>query len=194
MINGVLHENGIQRGVVDCTKSRRRCPQSAKAPLCCSNVRPASPHLGYRHCLSGEPLGSQILQQSPHHYLQPTKNTHVDVAYPPQVSECLQVSVTPRSQRTNLPTREEERDKQQYSMDANKLGRYKAANKNEPELKEKVEDLTNFISACKFGMMTTRIGSSGLLTSRCMALAAKVRPYSNPTQTSKHGFTPSTLI
>ncbi|KAL9032256.1 MAG: hypothetical protein Q9214_008048, partial [Letrouitia sp. 1 TL-2023] len=48
-----------------------------------------------------------------------------------------------------------------------------AANKQEPELKEKIEDLTNFIEACKFGMMTTRIESSGLLVSRCMALAAK---------------------
>ena len=51
---------------------------------------------------------------------------------------------------------------------------YKAENKTEPELKEKVEDLVNFITSCKFGMMTTRIESSGLLTSRCMALAAKV--------------------
>ena len=55
---------------------------------------------------------------------------------------------------------------------------YKAKNKNEPDLKEKVEDLSNFISQCKFGMMTTRIESSGLLTSRCMALAAKVGPSS----------------
>lgn len=53
---------------------------------------------------------------------------------------------------------------------------YKAANKSDPELKEKVEDLRNFVSSCKFGMMTTRIGSSGLLTSRCMAVAAKVLP------------------
>lgn len=51
---------------------------------------------------------------------------------------------------------------------------YKATNKTEPELKEKVEDLVNFITSCKFGMMTTRIESSGLLTSRCMALAATV--------------------
>ena len=51
---------------------------------------------------------------------------------------------------------------------------YKATNKTEPELKEKVEDLVKFIESCKFGMMTTRIESSGLLTSRCMALAAKV--------------------
>lgn len=50
---------------------------------------------------------------------------------------------------------------------------YKATNKNEPDLKEKAEDLSNFVSQCKFGMMTTRIGSTGLLTSRCMALAAK---------------------
>lgn len=53
---------------------------------------------------------------------------------------------------------------------------YTATNKTEPELKEKVQDLINFIESCKFGMMTTRIESSGLLTSRCMALAAKVGP------------------
>ena len=53
---------------------------------------------------------------------------------------------------------------------------YKATNKDDPELKAKIEDLTSFISSCKFGMMTTRIGSTGQLTSRCMALAAKVRP------------------
>lgn len=52
---------------------------------------------------------------------------------------------------------------------------YKAANKDETSIKEKVEDLSEFISASKFGMMTTRDGSSGALVSRCMALAAKVR-------------------
>ena len=51
---------------------------------------------------------------------------------------------------------------------------YKATNLTNPELKEKVQDLVTFMEACKFGMMTTRIESSGLLTSRCMALAAKV--------------------
>lgn len=51
---------------------------------------------------------------------------------------------------------------------------YKEVNKTEPGLREKVEDLVNFIESCKFGMMTTRIESSGLLVSRCMALAAKV--------------------
>ncbi|KAI9811095.1 MAG: BLI-3 blue-light-inducible Bli-3 protein [Pycnora praestabilis] len=50
---------------------------------------------------------------------------------------------------------------------------YKEKNMDAPELKEKVEDLVNFISACKFGMMTTRVGESGILVSRCMALAAK---------------------
>lgn len=59
---------------------------------------------------------------------------------------------------------------------------YKAENKTEPELKEKVEDLVNFISSSKFGMMTTRIESSGLLTSRCMALAAKVSGWTPPLQ------------
>lgn len=51
---------------------------------------------------------------------------------------------------------------------------YTATNKSDPELKEKVQDLVSFVESCKFGMMTTRIESSGLLTSRCMALAAKV--------------------
>ncbi|KAL8867079.1 MAG: hypothetical protein Q9174_005892, partial [Haloplaca sp. 1 TL-2023] len=37
---------------------------------------------------------------------------------------------------------------------------YKAVNKTEPELKEKIEDLVGFIEKCKFGMMTTRIASS----------------------------------
>jgi len=50
---------------------------------------------------------------------------------------------------------------------------YKQKNLQEPELKEKVEDLVAFMEHCKFGMMTTRIASSGLLASRCMALAAK---------------------
>ena len=53
---------------------------------------------------------------------------------------------------------------------------YKATNLTNPDLKEKVQDLVGFIESCKFGMMTTRIESSGLLTSRCMALAAKVGP------------------
>lgn len=51
---------------------------------------------------------------------------------------------------------------------------YKAKNADETSVKEKVDDLVAFIDACKFGMMTTRIESSGLLVSRCMALAAKV--------------------
>jgi len=61
---------------------------------------------------------------------------------------------------------------------------YKEKNLEHPELKEKVEDLVSFISSQKFGMMTTRIASSGLLTSRCMALAGKVSlsiPHTCPT-------------
>jgi len=50
---------------------------------------------------------------------------------------------------------------------------YTAKNKDEPSLSEKVEDLSNFISAAKFGMMTTHTKESDLLVSRCMALAAK---------------------
>ncbi|TVY32306.1 Protein bli-3 [Lachnellula subtilissima] len=50
---------------------------------------------------------------------------------------------------------------------------YKAKNIDHATIKEKIEGLTEFISASKFGMMTTRDGSSGALVSRCMALAAK---------------------
>lgn len=41
-------------------------------------------------------------------------------------------------------------------------------------VKEKVEDLGNFIEGCKFGMMTTRQNATGHLVSRCMALAGRV--------------------
>jgi len=50
---------------------------------------------------------------------------------------------------------------------------YKAVNKDETSIQEKVEDLAEFVKSCKFGMMTTRDGSSGALVSRCMALAAQ---------------------
>merc|ERR1711964_485718 len=50
---------------------------------------------------------------------------------------------------------------------------YKATNKDETSIQEKVEDLSEFVKACKFGMITTRDGSSGALVSRCMALAAQ---------------------
>jgi hypothetical protein len=52
--------------------------------------------------------------------------------------------------------------------------RYKAKNKDEPGLEQKVNDLSAFIQSAKFGMLTTRIADSGLLVSRCMALAAQV--------------------
>lgn len=47
-------------------------------------------------------------------------------------------------------------------------------------LKEKVEDLVSFIEGLKFGMMTTRQKESGLLVSRCMAVAARVGFYVPP--------------
>jgi len=49
---------------------------------------------------------------------------------------------------------------------------YKQKNLEEVPLKTKVEDLVNFAQRQKFCMMTTRIEESGLLVSRCMALAA----------------------
>ncbi|RYP07374.1 hypothetical protein DL765_009185 [Monosporascus sp. GIB2] len=50
---------------------------------------------------------------------------------------------------------------------------YKAESKDETSLADKIEALVNFISSCKFGMMTTRDPSSNKLVSRCMAIAAK---------------------
>jgi general stress protein 26 len=50
---------------------------------------------------------------------------------------------------------------------------YKAKNLDDSSLEDKVQDLVGFVEKCKFCMMTTRIADSGLLVSRCMALAAK---------------------
>lgn len=52
---------------------------------------------------------------------------------------------------------------------------YTQKNMDSPELSEKVNDLIAFVEKQKFCMMTTRIESSGMLVSRCMALAAKVQ-------------------
>ena len=52
---------------------------------------------------------------------------------------------------------------------------YKDTNKDEPDTEEKIKALSDFVSASKFGMMTTRIASSGQLVSRCMAVAGQVR-------------------
>ncbi|GKU02622.1 unnamed protein product [Fusarium langsethiae] len=49
---------------------------------------------------------------------------------------------------------------------------YKKANAEDVPLQTKIEDLVNFITKEKFGMMTTRGSGSGNLVSRCMALAA----------------------
>lgn len=50
---------------------------------------------------------------------------------------------------------------------------YTDKNKQEPSLKEKIDDLVAFEDKCKFCMMTTN-SQEGVLASRCMALAAKV--------------------
>ncbi|GJN66992.1 protein bli-3 protein [Purpureocillium lilacinum] len=49
---------------------------------------------------------------------------------------------------------------------------YKKANEDDPSLETKVNDLVQFMTSCKFGMMTTREASTKNLVSRCMALAA----------------------
>lgn len=57
---------------------------------------------------------------------------------------------------------------------------YKAKNKDEPSLEEKIETLVAFVSSCKFGMMTTWNATTKLLASRCMAVAAKVSFQTHP--------------
>jgi len=52
---------------------------------------------------------------------------------------------------------------------------YTQKNLEEPSLKEKVEDLLNFVDKTKFCLLTTQVADSDLLASRAMALAAKVR-------------------
>jgi len=55
------------------------------------------------------------------------------------------------------------------------LDPYKDANSDDNiPLEQKVKDLVAFVESCKFCMMATRIASSGLIVSRCMALAGKV--------------------
>jgi hypothetical protein len=51
---------------------------------------------------------------------------------------------------------------------------YTAKNIQDPSLKEKVEDLVRFVDRNKFCLLTTKT-QDGLLASRAMALAAKVR-------------------
>ncbi|KAJ4375266.1 hypothetical protein N0V83_002352 [Neocucurbitaria cava] len=50
---------------------------------------------------------------------------------------------------------------------------YTQKNLQEPSLKEKVEDLLNFVDNTKFCLLTTQTVDSDLLASRAMALAAK---------------------
>lgn len=51
---------------------------------------------------------------------------------------------------------------------------YKTQNYENPPVAQKIEDLVNFISEIKFGMLTTMQSNGELLVSRCMALAGKV--------------------
>lgn len=57
------------------------------------------------------------------------------------------------------------------------LDPYKSKNVEDPPLPQKIEDLVNFISEVKYGMLTTKLSTEAdLLASRCMALAGKVYP------------------
>lgn len=51
---------------------------------------------------------------------------------------------------------------------------YKKANEDQPDLQTKVNELVDFITKAKFGMMTTHESATDNLVSRCMALAATV--------------------
>jgi hypothetical protein len=53
---------------------------------------------------------------------------------------------------------------------------YTLGNKDHPDLQTLVTDLVDFITTCKFGMLTTVEASShNNLVSRCMGLAGTVR-------------------
>lgn len=51
---------------------------------------------------------------------------------------------------------------------------YKTQNYEDLPLAQKVEDLVDFVSEVKFGMLTTHQSEGDYLASRCMALAANV--------------------
>lgn len=54
------------------------------------------------------------------------------------------------------------------------LDPYKTESREALPLSRKVEDLVDFISDVKFGMLTTHQSEGEYLASRCMALASKV--------------------
>lgn len=56
---------------------------------------------------------------------------------------------------------------------------YKERNVDNTSLSDKVVALTTFIQTHKYGMLTTRNANSGMLMSRCMALAGTVGPPSS---------------
>lgn len=51
---------------------------------------------------------------------------------------------------------------------------YKTQNFEDPPLPQKIEELVDFISEVKFGMLTTKQSDGEYLASRCMALTAQV--------------------
>lgn len=51
---------------------------------------------------------------------------------------------------------------------------YMTESREDVPLPQKVEDLVDFISEVKFGMLTTHQSEGDYLASRCMALAGKV--------------------
>lgn len=55
---------------------------------------------------------------------------------------------------------------------------YTEKNKQEPSLKEKIEDLGSFVDKTKFCLLTTK-NTDGGLASRAMALAGKVSYFSS---------------
>lgn len=57
---------------------------------------------------------------------------------------------------------------------------YQEKNIDDVSIKDKIQDLSELIDSCKFGVMTTRDARTGYLVSRCMAVAAKVTLYLYP--------------
>lgn len=57
---------------------------------------------------------------------------------------------------------------------------YKTQNAEDPPLAQKVQDLVDFITQVKYGMLTTKQSEGDYLASRCMALATTVRNLYSP--------------
>jgi hypothetical protein len=86
----------------------------------------------------------------------------------------LQLHIAPTTQRTFSTTTTNMSGFSNADTGSKNADPYIQKNLEEPSLKEKAEDLLNFVDKTKFCLLTTQVADSDLLASRAMALAAKV--------------------